>query len=252
MNPRLLPMLEQTALYNCINWALSYSDGSNFTIECTIVNALLCPSDSNIPTGTSTLAGNTRQKGYNSYPNNIGTYFINNGSQFDGPAYLIGYSGIGPPVSFATVTDGTSNTVIFSEWVRGKNETISQGLHQIYQSTDPDTNQIALAKLAADCAAPTVKTIVSGSKGAPWLDCNCGTGGGYSHILTPNKKSCYFSNVNATKNATMVSAGSYHPGGVNVAFLDGSVRFIKNTVNPTTWWAISTKAGGEVISADSY
>ena len=50
----------------------------------------------------------------------------------------------------------------------------------------------------------------------------------------------------------MVNASSFHPGGVNVAFLDGSVKFIKNSVNPSAWWAISTKAGGEVVSADSY
>ena len=33
--------------------------------------------------------------------------------------------------------------------------------------------------------------------------------------------------------------------------LDGSVKFVKNSINPQTWWAIATKAGGEVISADS-
>jgi hypothetical protein len=33
--------------------------------------------------------------------------------------------------------------------------------------------------------------------------------------------------------------------------LDGSVKFIKNSVIPRTWWAVGTKAGGEVISADS-
>ena len=34
--------------------------------------------------------------------------------------------------------------------------------------------------------------------------------------------------------------------------MDGSVRFVKATINPTTWWAISTMAGGEVVSADQY
>ena len=33
---------------------------------------------------------------------------------------------------------------------------------------------------------------------------------------------------------------------------DGSVKFIKNTINPITWWGLGTKAGGEVISADAY
>ena len=45
---------------------------------------------------------------------------------------------------------------------------------------------------------------------------------------------------------------SYHPGGVNVAFLDGSVRFIKETINRTTWRAMGTRAGGEVVSASDY
>jgi prepilin-type N-terminal cleavage/methylation domain-containing protein/prepilin-type processing-associated H-X9-DG protein len=250
MKPRLLPMMEQTAAYNCLNFSLSYGDASNWTIETMLINTFLCPSDGNVPVGTSTLAGITRQVGYVSYPNNLGTYFKNNGGRFDGPAYLLGYSGIGPPVSIATITDGTSNTAIFSETLRGRKEKVSQGLYQIYKSTDPDTAPMALNQLAADCWAS--KTIAYGSNGAPWLDCNHSYGGGYSHILTPNKKSCYFSNVNATKNATMVSATSYHPGGVNVSFLDGSVRFVKNSVNPITWWAISTKAGGEVVSADSY
>ena len=43
-----------------------------------------------------------------------------------------------------------------------------------------------------------------------------------------------------------------HPGGVNVGFLDGSVKFIKNSVSQTTWWAIATRAGGEVVDSSSY
>src|SRR5262249_19025486 len=47
-------------------------------------------------------------------------------------------------------------------------------------------------------------------------------------------------------------ASSAHPGGVNVCFADGSVRFIKDSIARLTWWALGTKAGAEVISADSY
>jgi hypothetical protein len=39
---------------------------------------------------------------------------------------------------------------------------------------------------------------------------------------------------------------------VNVLFADGSVKFIKDSINQPTWWALGTKAGGEVISADAY
>ncbi len=50
----------------------------------------------------------------------------------------------------------------------------------------------------------------------------------------------------------MIGASSNHPGGVNTGFIDGSVRFVKNTINSQTWTALATKAGGEVVSADSY
>ena len=49
-----------------------------------------------------------------------------------------------------------------------------------------------------------------------------------------------------------ITARSYHPGGVNALFADGSVRFIKTTIDGNTWRALGTIAGGEVISADSY
>jgi prepilin-type processing-associated H-X9-DG protein len=49
-----------------------------------------------------------------------------------------------------------------------------------------------------------------------------------------------------------LSASSFHAGGVNALFADGSVRFVKNTVNPVTWTSLGTIAGGEVISADAY
>lgn len=45
---------------------------------------------------------------------------------------------------------------------------------------------------------------------------------------------------------------SLHPGGANVLMGDGSVRFIKQSINLVTWQALSSRAGGEVISADLF
>ena len=50
----------------------------------------------------------------------------------------------------------------------------------------------------------------------------------------------------------METMRSRHPGGVNVLMADGSVRFIKNTINQNTWFGLGTKAGNETISSDSY
>ncbi len=44
----------------------------------------------------------------------------------------------------------------------------------------------------------------------------------------------------------------YHPGGANIMMGDGSVRFVKDSINIQTWWALGTRNGGEVVSADSY
>ena len=98
----------------------------------------------------------------------------------------------------------------------------------------------------------------------------------YSGFLTPNTtlpdwirkhQLCSFhglSNppcVNGTTNqyptgyvsgSVAMAARSRHPGGVNVCFADGSVKFIKNTVNPITYSALSSTKGGEVVSADAY
>jgi prepilin-type processing-associated H-X9-DG protein len=49
-----------------------------------------------------------------------------------------------------------------------------------------------------------------------------------------------------------LNADSYHPGGVNSLFGDGSVKFIKNSINGPTWRALGSIAGGEVVSADSF
>ena len=48
------------------------------------------------------------------------------------------------------------------------------------------------------------------------------------------------------------SVSSQHPGGINTAFADGSVRFIKNAISPVTWFALQTIRNGEVVSADSF
>ena len=49
-----------------------------------------------------------------------------------------------------------------------------------------------------------------------------------------------------------ITARSYHPGGINAAFTDGSVHFFKTSIALNVWRALGTRGGGEVISSDSY
>ena len=52
--------------------------------------------------------------------------------------------------------------------------------------------------------------------------------------------------------AWSVGAASAHPGGANVLFCDGSVKFVKSSINRITWMSLGTRNGGEVISSDAY
>jgi prepilin-type N-terminal cleavage/methylation domain-containing protein/prepilin-type processing-associated H-X9-DG protein len=267
MKARVLQFMEQVQVYNSINWNLGpgslienqYDAPQHWTILTMTINTLNCPSDANIPTTTSTLNGVSRQVGYSSYGNNIGTFIGSSSNQIDGPAYRIGTDAT---VTLASITDGTSNTAIWSEWVRGMYKNPSDGLHQNYVVSLAHTTTLPLASINASCQATPNgasgwylggTTPVWDQRGGAWSYQNCAQGGCYSHVNPPNQKSCFFSDETSSHTYyTLVGASSNHPGGVNVGFLDGSVKFIKSSISKTTWWAIASKAGGEVIDASSY
>jgi prepilin-type N-terminal cleavage/methylation domain-containing protein/prepilin-type processing-associated H-X9-DG protein len=261
MKARLLPYMEQVAASNALNYSFNYSTPQNFTVRVMQIASFGCPSDGNNPSASVTVGSLTAMPGSSSYPNNIGTTAAeSSSSMIDGPAY---YAGATTPasttVTLATVIDGTSNTAIFSEYVRGRNILNQDGKWQIYNDLKSSAKVVtALTTLASNCqSTPTLAqggTVIDPQKGIDWLFQHCGSGGCYSHIMTPNTKACYFggSKTAGHPTATLVGASSNHPGGVNTTFLDGSVKFIKDSVSQRTWWALGTKAGGEVVSADSY
>jgi len=76
----------------------------------------------------------------------------------------------------------------------------------------------------------------------------------FNTVLPPNAKlyPWAFCASAAIGDAEFVTANSNHPGGVNILMADGSVRFAKDSINQAAWWALGTRANGEVISSDSY
>ena len=74
----------------------------------------------------------------------------------------------------------------------------------------------------------------------------------YNHVMPPNTFNCDFGAGNGDSDDNAITASSRHPGGVNAVMIDGSVKFIKSSINITTWQALSTMGGGEIISADQY
>jgi prepilin-type processing-associated H-X9-DG protein len=165
---------------------------------------------------------------------------------------VLGAPANGPTVRLASVTDGLSNTAMWSEWIRGRNEKNSNGLWQIYTAQIALNGTTLVPLMNTLTACKNAKTLLSGQKGMKWFNQACSQGGGYSHIMTPNLNACEWSNTGGGQYRTMVGASSNHSGGVNVGFMDGSVHFVKNSVAPQTWWGVATKGGNEVISGNSY
>jgi prepilin-type processing-associated H-X9-DG protein len=171
----------------------------------------------------------------------------------------------GPNTSrtIASVTDGLSNTIMASEGTIGYLQaghcgdstnagSPSDAAVETWSPTKvpaPGQNSVAsLASLVASCPNPP-KPVghTRWSNGGVYYS-------GITTANTPNQKIDWDWTDENDGGPTYMSlcASSYDPSGANVAFGDGSVRFIKNTVAPPTWRGLGTVNGGEVISADSY
>jgi prepilin-type processing-associated H-X9-DG protein len=97
----------------------------------------------------------------------------------------------------------------------------------------------------ADCALAGNGWLLN--RGSSWWDGNY-QNALYNNYLPPNanRPDCI-----VYHNPGWKAARSAHPGGVNALFCDGHVGFVKDTVSLGIWWAVSTRAGGEVVSADA-
>ena len=271
---RLLPFLEQTAAYNSWNHAFGarWTDGNalqnevpNATVVIMQATFFLCPSD---PNKGSTIPNNIPGQqiaGATNYPSNIGMNRRCNGGQtdlnwaFNGPNGILStWDGIGRRmITINSFTDGTSTTAIFSEWVKGPGEGPPRpnGLGMVYylpnmaqSNAFPTDLQFAQACQQQQIFADTTHQ-AHGWKGEWWT---WGASSIYSHTNLPNRYCCEYQDQNVDWRATitMQNASSMHPGGVNVLFMDGSVRFVKSSVSWQPWYAIATPDGNEAIAAD--
>jgi prepilin-type N-terminal cleavage/methylation domain-containing protein/prepilin-type processing-associated H-X9-DG protein len=276
---RMLPFTEQSAMYNAVNFNNNYGSYTNVTIAGVRLAILTCPSDTNnTPTmlrSASSPGGtvpgwnfgvnnnpdqppdNTFPQAFTSYAGSMGTFVVTWQQSFltsaTGPAEFAQINGVifnDSSINISAILDGSSNTFLFGEHSRTN--------LLIY---DPG---FALSDGQWNSGRP-YDTMIS-----TWYPPNVGLSGG-----------------NAGSTANIVSGGNYpetassqHPGGVNMAFCDGSVRFVKNSIstwsfNPSTnnpvgvtlsnfvysiapgtflgvWQQLSTRNGNEVVSADSY
>ena len=263
----LLPYLEQRPLYNSLNFSNDLQIGcrpdgnsvENKTVTSTVINMFLCPSDLNRLTT----------------PDGHNNYAACSGSSPDSTGQSGPFSGvfIGPDPNndaasqvrrISNVTDGLSQTAAYSEKVKGiGNSNVPDSLvptSSIFLS-DPPANQSVPNIYADQCRAINRQTALlqTGHGFSPKM--GGGTGGSwavgypthsrYTHVMTPNTWSCdYGEGGSGIRGAH--TASSRHPGIVNLLFCDGSVRAIKDSINPAPWWAIGTMANGEVVSDDQF
>ncbi len=266
----LLPNFEQQALFNAYNFSFGAMDtfGVNSTVGSSQINTMLCPSDS-----TSTRA--QPPWAMTSYVGNFGgppVYAPMSGTIVS----LTNAMGLNVPnmgiVRLASITDGTSNTAMFSERLvaipgtqavapnstNARRAIFTAGSGSVtWPPTTSATYATTLTILGTCKSLPaTTTSIASNTNGYSWtaampwyVALNA-----YNHFGTPNTLSCNFSSVGTTYGdpAGSMPPSSYHSGGVNIAFADGSVHFVKDSIRPPTFWALGSRAGGEVLSSDSY
>jgi prepilin-type N-terminal cleavage/methylation domain-containing protein/prepilin-type processing-associated H-X9-DG protein len=236
---QILSNLEQAPLYDALNFSLAFDDLTNTTVTNTVVSSFLCPSDFPNPTPARGAASN--------YMADMGSWIVWQAAA--GPN-----AALRPPdgaffgnssTRFAQVVDGLSSTGFFSERVLadGSNAIVSPQADVFFSPAAPTTIDDAVQL----CRAVDINNLSNQFPlfmGAPW------TNGQhvFQHVMPPNSRSCGF----FTALRAVMPPSSRHPGGVNLLLGDGSVRFVKDSVNVTVWRALGTIKGREVISADAY
>jgi prepilin-type processing-associated H-X9-DG protein len=265
---RIIPYLEQGTVFNAINYTNKTTDPSNATAASTQMKVFLCPSEPNQEAFTTTSsAGVTTTYGVSNYAWCLGTWYTFGG--FAG-------GGAGPGVvstnysrTFASITDGLSNTLMGAEV-----KTYMPSYHDCGTVPPPGPTGVT--------AYPSISVVLASVAAAPTSGCKVASapsgmaGGGHTHWCNGN--SFYDGFTTALPPNTISPAGtpavdsdmssededdggptyaavtsrSYHPEGVNALFADGSVHFMKNSINWQTWRSLGTVNGGEVISSDSY
>jgi prepilin-type N-terminal cleavage/methylation domain-containing protein/prepilin-type processing-associated H-X9-DG protein len=276
---RLLPFLEQQAMYNAANFSVNVINSGvganmNRTVVSTRLNSFLCPSDTP-PSWNLIFTAYTAVAPGNSYFASVGSSLEFNASMTGGPPngvfayYPLGKGGA--PVSIAGITDGTSNTIAFGEWRIGDGNTnlVSAGSDIVMVGSYPsgvtrNTPQMSmpaggsvLLPWLQQCASNLLasRTNHTSYLGMDWaiglMSYSFGT-----VVMPPNPKYpfCSVSTVssNTIQNPAAIGLSSRHPGGANVLMCDGSVRFLKDSTNQYTVWALGSRAQGEVISSDAY
>jgi prepilin-type N-terminal cleavage/methylation domain-containing protein/prepilin-type processing-associated H-X9-DG protein len=272
----ILPFLEQSAVYNSFNFNFGSDEDVTVvagviqsTASFTSIKTFQCPSDP--LAGAPDYQGTTNT---NSYYASVGTtmYWSQIGTDPYGtnqPSVNLPSTGLftfQASYGLNRCTDGSSNTIAFAEAAVGSQSLVlGQKLSGIvniaglqpYETLDASSNlNNAKAALQVCQTAWSTKSVgnVDTQRGDNWAH-GAMAMTMFNTIAPPNVFNdswTHCSRIGSGARSDLSNSDSYHPGGVNVTMADGSVRFIKDSINIQTWMSLGTKGNGEVISADSY
>lgn len=251
---KLLPYCEQASLQDLVDFSIDMGHVGRTDLPvalrpaaATPVPFFFCPSDGEGPRHDMTLPSGAviAVAGSN--------YAMNHTSGLDGifnPGFgaTDGLCWVGAEVRWASILDGTAHTLAFTESLRGPGD--SPALTpapdvQLYRARAPATSALAATAETGGLAAvlPSV-TGWDGTRLSFWLRACAPTGPLINGRFTPN---CPVPDLTGGS-AKVTAARSRHPGGVNICLCDGSVRFVGDSVEKATWFALWTRAGGEVLA----
>jgi prepilin-type N-terminal cleavage/methylation domain-containing protein/prepilin-type processing-associated H-X9-DG protein len=277
---RLLPYMEQTALYNALNMNYAVFNSAdngqvkNSTFSITVLNVMLCPSATAPSWNLSGASGYTARAPGNSYFGSLGSSLEFASNQSMGPPNgpFPYYGPNGHAVGVREIRDGTSSTVGFGEWKIGTGTLGSTNIQDIVFSGSypagttrnngtlnfPNTTLVksfpawlnTCAQMYKTGGGRYAKTVTLGEAWAFGLP-------GYTQgtlVMPPNAKipNCSVNAGGTIEDVGMFNLSAFHPGGANVLMLDASVRFLKDSVNQQTLWALGSMNQSEVIDASSY
>ena len=239
---QLLLHLEQVSLFNslnfsCLPWVHDSTFGPvNQTALAVKIAIFLCPSDKDGIIEERAIAHNNYRCCAGSKPYNLAADTPDMTGRNDGAFWYQS------SIRLANFRDGTSTTALISERCLGDSN--RPDLLGDYYMTAPS---VVACAAASTLSAPRFASPVEWS-GERWGDGNVFYTR-YQHVLGPNRPSCLFGSEDF-EGQVLVTATSRHSGGVNLATADGSVRFVRDQVNPAVWKALGTIAGRDIASGE--
>jgi prepilin-type N-terminal cleavage/methylation domain-containing protein/prepilin-type processing-associated H-X9-DG protein len=244
---RLLPYFEQGSKFDQWDLDVSALAAANAAARTQDPPILRCPSDP--ATARYSESGFSEPQGRTNYYPNFG--ITANPMSTDSTKLGMFQSRNAPftGVKLVEVTDGTSNTALYAEIRRGSlnyndKSKFTAAHYYTYGSWDGSAANDLVP--AAGCAAATSGVDATGLQ--YWRGSVVWTAM-YNHSMLPNSKDldCIRS---VGLNKGHIAARSYHSGGVNIVRADGSVSFVRESIQLNVWQAVGTRMGGESLSLD--